>query len=157
MMDMILHKLMLFINGAQEGSTHRNLAIELVKHIDELKDLNIYEIAELCFVSTSTLSRFCRILGYKNFNSFKEALEKSYGFEIDYDKDYLQVKDDIDHGITYMKQIYAHSINDMNEHFQKEKLIRTCENRYMNMKASISLGISDISFSNVSARTVGII
>ena len=47
MMDMILHKLMLFINGAQEGSTHRNLAIELVKHIDELKDLNIYEIAEL--------------------------------------------------------------------------------------------------------------
>ena len=49
---------MLFINGAQEGSTHRNLAIELVKHIDELKDLNIYEIAELCFVSTSTLSRF---------------------------------------------------------------------------------------------------
>ena len=46
MMDMILHKLMLFINGAQEGSTHRNLAIELVKHIDELKDLNIYEIAE---------------------------------------------------------------------------------------------------------------
>lgn len=123
MMDMILHKLMLFINGAQEGSTHRNLAIELVKHIDELKDLNIYEIAELCFVSTSTLSRFCRILGYKNFNSFKEALEKSYGFEIDYDKDYLQVKDDIDHGITYMKQIYAHSINDMNEHFQKEKLI----------------------------------
>ena len=31
MMDMILHKLMLFINGAQEGSTHRNLAIELVK------------------------------------------------------------------------------------------------------------------------------
>ncbi|MFR1599458.1 MAG: MurR/RpiR family transcriptional regulator [Coprobacillus cateniformis] len=122
-MDMVLHKLMLFINGSQEGSTNRNLAIELVKHIDELKDLNIYEIADLCFVSTSTLSRFCRLLGYKNFNNFKDALENSYGFEIDYDSNYLQVKDNIDQGISYMKEIYMNSIQDMNEHFQKDTLL----------------------------------
>lgn len=122
-MDMVLHKLMLLINSSQEGSTNRNLAIELVKHIDELKDLNIYEIADLCFVSSSTLSRFCRLLGYKNFNSFKEALETSYGFEIDYDSQYLQSKDDLNQGIDYMKQIYLNSIQDMNERFQKDHLI----------------------------------
>lgn len=123
MMDMVLHKLMLLINSSQEGSTNRNLAIELVKHIDELKDLNIYEIADLCFVSTSTLSRFCRLLGYKNFNNFKDALENSYGFEIDYDSNYLQVKDNVDLGIEYMKEIYTNSIQDMNEHIKKNMLL----------------------------------
>lgn len=122
-MDMVLHKLMLLINGSQEGSTNHNLAIELVKHINELKDLNIYEMADLCYVSTSTLSRFCRLLGYKNFNKFKDALENSYGFEIDYDPNYLLVKDNVDQGIAYMKEIYMNSIQNMNEHFQKDTLL----------------------------------
>lgn len=126
-MDMVLHKLMLFINGTQEGSTNRNLAIELVKNIDKLQKLNIYEIADLCFVSTSTLSRFCRILGYKNFNAFKEALESSYGFEIDYDRNYLHAKDDLNSGLSYMKQLYTTCIEDMNQHMQKNQLIALAE------------------------------
>ena len=123
MMDMVLHKLMLFINGAQAGSTNRNLAIELIKNIDQLQNLNIYEIADLCYVSTSTLSRFCRLLGYKNFNAFKEALETSYGFEIDYDKHYLHAKENLDEGLSYMKSIYISSIEDMNAHMQKKLLV----------------------------------
>lgn len=126
-MDMVLHKLMLLINGTQEGSTNRNLAIELIKNIDKLQKLNIYEIADLCFVSTSTLSRFCRILGYKNFNAFKEALESSYGFEIDYDHQYLHAKDDLSSGLSYMKQLYTTCIQDMNEHMLKSQLIALAE------------------------------
>ncbi|WP_416326224.1 MurR/RpiR family transcriptional regulator [[Eubacterium] hominis] len=126
-MDMVLHKLMLTINTSQQGSTNCNLAIELIKHIDELQNLNIYEIADLCFVSTSTLSRFCRQLGYKNFNAFKEALETSYGFEIDYDKHYLLAKDHLDDGLSYMKELYLSSIKDMNDHLQKKQLIQLAE------------------------------
>lgn len=62
-------------------------------------------------------------MGYKNFNNFKDALENSYGFEIDYDSNYLQVKDNIDQGISYMKEIYMNSIQDMNEHFLKDTLL----------------------------------
>lgn len=123
-MDMILHKLLLFINGSTKDNTNYNLAIELVKHIDELLDLNIYEIADLCYVSTSTLSRFVRLLGYKNFNAFKEALETSYGFEIDYDQKYLHVKNHLEDGIDYLKELYLSSIKDMNDHIQKEQLVK---------------------------------
>ncbi len=123
-MDLVLHKLMLLINGLNENSTYYNLAVEMIKNIDQLQNLTIYEIAELCFVSTSTLSRFCRLLGYKNFNQFKEALQESYGFEIDYDSRYLHSKENLKESLDYMNKMTLTSLKEVYEQIDLDQLIQ---------------------------------
>lgn len=61
----------------------------MLDSIEQLHAMTIYEMADRFFVSTATLSRFCRMLGYKNFSAFKNQLEVPYEFQIDYTSDYL--------------------------------------------------------------------
>lgn len=88
-MDFIMHQLMLYIDGHPEESTYKALASQMLDSIEQLHSMTIYEMADRFFVSTATLSRFCRMLGYKNFSAFKNQLEVPYGFQIDYTSDYL--------------------------------------------------------------------
>ena len=37
-----------------------------------IPDMRISELAEECFVSPATISRFCRALGYENFAHLKQ-------------------------------------------------------------------------------------
>lgn len=71
-MDTILHQLINYMNTNNKDDIYYQLAKVMIENIDMIAQLKIESLAELCFVSPSTVSRFCRKLGYRNFNSFKE-------------------------------------------------------------------------------------
>lgn len=88
-MDRILHELISIMNSTNNDETYHDIARILIENIDKIHQMNITRIADLCYTSTATISRFCHELGFQNFTAFKSALEESYGFEIDYDPEYI--------------------------------------------------------------------
>lgn len=72
-----LNNLILFYNNSSPGDVYYSVAEILLDNINSLFDQTIYDWAQLCFVSTATISRFCQKLGYKNFNEFKIELSNS--------------------------------------------------------------------------------
>ena len=52
-----LNRLALYVNTHQQDDAYYTVADSLLKHLYELSDMTIYEWADLCNVSTSTISR----------------------------------------------------------------------------------------------------
>jgi len=63
-MGSVSEKLLNFINTAQVHDSYYDIALTLVKNSEKVKHMSIAEMADLCYVSQATISRFCRFLGY---------------------------------------------------------------------------------------------
>lgn len=60
----------MFLSGmvsADKGSTNGRLAAYILEHIDEVKQDSIRDLAAKTYVSTSSISRFCRDIGLQDF------------------------------------------------------------------------------------------
>lgn len=72
-----LNNLILFYNNCPSGDVYYSVAEILLNNVNDLFDGTVYDWADLCHVSTATISRFCQKLGYRNFNEFKLELSNS--------------------------------------------------------------------------------
>lgn len=79
-----LHLLQAMINSENETETNRLIARYLLEHLHEIDNLSIYDLADGCFTSNSTVSRFAKSLGVNNFIEMKEVLSgyQDYGLEM---------------------------------------------------------------------------
>lgn len=68
----LVHSLFSIINENDENDTNYVLAHYFLNHYHELNSLNIYDISEECFVSRSSVRRFCKSIGYENFLDLKK-------------------------------------------------------------------------------------
>lgn len=122
-MDRILHELINIMNETNKEETYHDLARILVENIDKIKNMSINQLAELCYVSTSTISRFCRELGFVNFSAFKSALDGGYGFEIDYNHEYKDSHTSIHNKIEYLHNETLATLESINTTCDVEDLI----------------------------------
>lgn len=83
----LFHVLQVIVNSEEESNTNKMIARYLVEHMHEIDKLSIYDLADGCFISNSTVSRFAKSLGVSNFVEMKEMLSeyKDSGFEISTD------------------------------------------------------------------------
>ena len=70
-MNCFFNALFMFINNPEVRDINYQIALGLLENGHELDYLTINELAERCFVSTSSLNRFFRIYGYKKYMIFK--------------------------------------------------------------------------------------
>lgn len=91
-----LVRLLTILNNAKDSSTHYHIAEILLKNFARLENMTIVEIAELCFVSKSTISKFIRYMGYEDFAEFKT----SAAYRSDCQSNRLNYNDNI---LGYMK------------------------------------------------------
>lgn len=63
--------LLSLINSESNNSTYCLIAQKILKEIDNLHDVSIQELADICHVSTATISRFCRALNLDSFYELK--------------------------------------------------------------------------------------
>lgn len=66
-----LENLMIFYNSTEPNSMYRSVLRLLLCNLQKIGSLNIYELAELCYTSPSTISRLVRKIGYKNYTQFQ--------------------------------------------------------------------------------------
>lgn len=75
-------------------------------HIKEVSEMKIQELADVCFVSKTTVVRMCQKLGFEGFTEYRYFLRKVYDKELERKK---IVKGDIkkvrEHDLNGMKQI----------------------------------------------------
>lgn len=78
-----LNNLLLYYNNCFCNDVYNSVAETILKNLSCITQFStIYDLADLCHVSTATISRFCQKLGYSNYNDFKNdmlnALESHY-------------------------------------------------------------------------------
>ncbi|EHI99224.1 putative transcriptional regulator, RpiR family [Clostridium sp. DL-VIII] len=88
-MGILLNRLLIMLNDSDPKSTEYHIAFILIMNFYYLSDMSINEVAQLCSVSKSTISKFIRIIDFEDYASFKSAAtfkENKYGFTLNYNQ-----------------------------------------------------------------------
>ena len=70
--------LLAVINSEINDSNNYKIAKYIIENIDQLEDCSITELAKKCYVSNSSISRFCRDIGLRDYNELKNQVAKVY-------------------------------------------------------------------------------
>lgn len=83
-MGSVAEKLLSYIDTTMVHDNNYQIASIMLTHYRELRGMTSGEIAELCYVSKASISRFCRFLGYEDFRALQDALENEFPISDDY-------------------------------------------------------------------------
>lgn len=62
------------INSEPKDSNNYKIAKHIIENMSKLEDCTLTELAKQCYVSNSSISRFCKDIGLKDFNTLKNQL-----------------------------------------------------------------------------------
>ena len=68
------YQLINYLNTAKERDVFYYAASTILEHIDDIPNLSIGQVADLCFASPATISRLVRKLNFDSFNDFKHEV-----------------------------------------------------------------------------------
>lgn len=71
----ILYNLVTYVNASYTQDMYYTICYNVLLHIDKIPDININELADLCYTSPATISRFCKALKCENFAQFKKQVQ----------------------------------------------------------------------------------
>ena len=66
-MKNLFYRLIIYLDTANEKDTNYNIALFMANNFALISGMRISELANACFVSPATISRFCRALGSENY------------------------------------------------------------------------------------------
>lgn len=69
----VMHVLINHANSSSKIS-EKTLANNILENFERIPNISIEKLAELCYVSQPTLTRFIKKLGYRNYNQFKRGV-----------------------------------------------------------------------------------
>lgn len=65
------------INSELINSNNYRIAKYILENMRALEDISITELAKECYVSNSSISRFCRDIGLRDYNELKSQLQST--------------------------------------------------------------------------------
>ena len=68
------------------GGKNYDIAMAMLTHYGKLKNLSLAEIADLCYVSKASISRFCRFMGFDGFRELHDCLLQDFSIGTDYSR-----------------------------------------------------------------------
>lgn len=77
------------LNGEPKDSSNYRIAKYILEHIREMQDFTLSELAEKCYVSNASLSRFCREIGLHDFNALKKQISQFSSLQDDFRRKFL--------------------------------------------------------------------
>ncbi len=81
----ILYNLITYVNASYSQDMYYTICYNVLLHIEDIPNISINELADLCFTSPATISRFCKALKCESFAQFKNQVKaglKEAGKEI---------------------------------------------------------------------------
>ena len=77
-----MERLLTFYNAMSSDSMQKVALKNILVHFNEIGELSIFELADLCYTSSASISRLVRKLGYKNYSYFqKDILDNTSQYE----------------------------------------------------------------------------
>lgn len=108
-MGSVSEKLLNFVNTAQVHDSYYEIAYTLIRNSEKVNKMSIAEMADLCYVSQATISRFCRFMGYENFKHFHDELNYEFRLMDDYTEQFHSLLRSSD---TKAAQLYQERVMD---------------------------------------------
>lgn len=72
-MGIIYNRLLTILNEESHESTYYHMAFVMLLNFEKLKHMSINQVAQMCDVSKSTVSKFIRFIGYEDYSDFRYA------------------------------------------------------------------------------------
>ena len=69
----LIHQLQMIVDSSADSDPNRTIARYMLLHLFELDSLSVQNIADACYASIATVSRFVRSLGFTGFSQLKQA------------------------------------------------------------------------------------
>lgn len=86
----ILYTLMSYVNVSSSQDMYYTIAHTILTNLDKIPTISINDLADLCYTSPSTISRFCKDMNCKNFANFKHEI----AIALEYSKNELHLKEE---------------------------------------------------------------
>lgn len=74
-MENIYNQLNSYLKGSSRFGTNEEIARFLLVHLDQIPEMRLADVAVQCHVSTPSVIRFCRELGYDDYTAFKNTAD----------------------------------------------------------------------------------
>lgn len=147
MNQQMTYALLNYINSKQASDTYYDITRIILQNIDRIPSLSITELAELCFVSPSTITRFCKYFGSRNYIDFKHQVSSGYSRHIEHTLFHIKketfqaVKDTPKKFMEYYAAEIAKSAMEVAEQMEYDQIDRLIE-RIHDTKNVYLFGIS---------------
>jgi DNA-binding MurR/RpiR family transcriptional regulator len=94
-MNILLSRLLVIINDEKTDSIYYHIATVILVNFERIGTMSIIEIAELCAVSKSMISKFVRAIGFDDYKEFIAAapFESKYYYDLNYNKNIMDFMD----------------------------------------------------------------
>lgn len=116
------------INGSVKKGNAYDIAKALLEHYDDIPDLTIHELADACYISSASLSRFIRTIGFEQFSDFRNACKKKIGIDVDYSSTVAKASaEDMQPIIERYTESIKENITFTYEHLNYDQLDRICK------------------------------
>lgn len=86
----LISTLISLINENEEDDINVHLAKYMLMNLDKLESMSIYDLAEECYTSRSTVQRFIKYIGYDSFNNIKSKTQMCLDHNHRYTKYYTR-------------------------------------------------------------------
>lgn len=128
MVTPVLTLLLREINVTNKKGSSYDIAKALLDHYQDIPKLTIHELADVCYISSASLSRFIRYLGFDHYTDFKESCKKGIGIEVDYSRDVSKASiDDMRPIIERYTENIKQNIDFTFQHMDFDQLERICK------------------------------
>lgn len=118
----LVYSLFSIVNQNKTDDPDYVLAKYFLEHYTELSKLNIHEVAADCYVSRSSVRRFCQQIGYDNFKDLKDEFR-----EFDYQYNYFMKLTDRDNYREWLAGELAKMVNELNQRMDTSEVDRIVE------------------------------
>ncbi|TWE05188.1 RpiR family transcriptional regulator [Neobacillus bataviensis] len=73
-MEQLIYTLLAYINNSLNKDINYYIAKSLLEHIHKIESFSLDSVAEACNVAPSTINRFCKRIGFKNFSNLRNSV-----------------------------------------------------------------------------------
>jgi len=127
----VVSQLLSYVNYGEAQGVDREIASGILENYNLIPKLTIYELADLCFVSASSITRFIRSIGYDSYKNFKNEVETTLKIDVDYSKKVnLATSEDLQPIFQRYTENVLENIRFTFNNLDYEQLHRICEMIY---------------------------
>lgn len=72
--EQLTYTLLAYINNSLEKDINDSIARSFLQHIHNIETFSLDSVAEMCNVAPSTINRFCKRIGFRNFSSLRKSV-----------------------------------------------------------------------------------
>lgn len=123
-LEQLIYTLLAYINNSLEKDINYSIARSLLDNIHKIEGFSLENAAEACSVAPSTINRFCKRIGFKNFSNLRHSVAVSSKYEEAYsflNKD--SFKQQLDENLEVIENIPVGQIDRIIDHIHQSKRI----------------------------------